>query len=31
MIYSSLAGGNPLEADLKANPELNEMLGGSGA
>lgn len=27
MIYSSLAGGNPLEADLKANPELNEMLG----
>jgi hypothetical protein len=31
MLYSSLSGANPLAADLKANPEIGEVLGGSGS
>jgi hypothetical protein len=30
MIYTSLSGGDPL-AELKANPEMNELLGAGGA
>jgi hypothetical protein len=30
MLYTGLAGGNPLAADLKSNPEIGEVLGGTG-
>jgi hypothetical protein len=30
MLYTSLTGANPLAADMKANPEIGEVLGMSG-